>query len=466
MRGSLARTEAALYVAIFTVGFYNACVAFDLVIKNGLVITGSSSEVSDIGIKDGKITEIGALGDPSTQRSFEAYGLWVMPGVIDTQVHFREPGFEHKEDLESGTRAALHGGVTSVLEMPNTNPTTTNPEALQDKLLRAAGRAWCHYGFFVGATAENATQLGEYENLPGTPGIKIFLGSSTGSLLVDDEPALRSVLRHGYRRCPVHAEDEARNRERKSLLSAHPSAEEHPYLRDAESARLATERILRLSAETGRPIHVLHVSTLDELPIIARAKAQGLGTTAEVTPQHLWFAAPECYRALGTKAQMNPPIRSEEHRSALRKALQDGLFDVFGSDHAPHTLEEKAKPYPASPSGMPGVQTLLPVLSTLMARGLFDRHTLVRMLCERPAELYSIQGKGRIAVGYDADLVLFDPRRQRTVETGIIQSKCGWSPYEGESLVGWPEAVVLLGEVAIRNDERLGHPIGGMLEFG
>ena len=438
----------------------------DLLIRQGLVVTGSGSFTANVGIERGKIVAIGALEDVEAFETIEADGLWVLPGAIDTQVHFREPGLEHKEDLESGTRSALHGGVTSILEMPNTNPTTTTPEALMDKLNRADGRAWCHYGFFFGATAGNADNLSVFERLPGTPGVKIFMGSSTGSLLVDEETALREVLRNGCRRCAIHAEDEQRNRARKSLLSDHPSPEEHPFLRDAESARLATERIIRLSAETGRPVHILHISTRDELPLIQEAKQRGFGITAEVTPQHLWFAAPDCYRRLGSKAQMNPPIRSEEHRAGLRKALEEGLFDVFGSDHAPHTLEEKSQSYPASPSGMPGVQTLLPVLSTLMHQGLFSKETLVRMLCERPAELYSITGKGRIEVGFDADFVLFDPARRRVVEPGMIQSKCGWSPYEGEELVGWPEAVVLGGDVAIRNDERLAKPSGRVLEFG
>lgn len=426
----------------------------------------ASGQLADVGIEAGKITALGDLSIATAAEVIDARDLLVLPGLIDTQVHFREPGLEHKEDLESGTRAALHGGVTSVLEMPNTAPPTESEAALQDKLGRAEGRAWCHYGFFVGATKENADDLGRLESLPGTPGIKIFMGSSTGSLLVDDDQNLTRVLRSGRKRIPVHAEDEARNRSRKALLSSHPTPVEHPFLRDAESARLATERILRLGYLTQRPIHILHVSTADELPLIAAAKMLEPGPSAEVTPQHLWFEAPECYERLGTLAQMNPPIRSHEHQEALWRALGEGLFDVFGSDHAPHTLEEKSRPYPQSPSGMPGVQTMLPVLMTFVKQGRLSVETVVRMACESPARLYGIKGKGRLEVGYDADIVLVDPNRSRTLDRSMVQSKCGWSPYEGETLTGWPELVILDGRVAIRSGERIGGPAGKMLEFG
>ena len=442
----------------------NESVQFDLLIRQGTLVTSTYAESGDIGIKDGKIAAIGHLDDPAAEV-LDATGLLVMPGLIDTQVHFREPGLEHKEDLESGTRAALIGGVTGILEMPNTNPNTTNAETLADKLHRADGRAWCHYGFFVGATTDNIDQLAELETLPGTPGIKIFMGSSTGSLLVGDDEHLRRVLATVRKRCPIHAEDEFRNRERKALISDDPHPREHPFLRDAESARLATERILRLSKETGGKVHILHVSTADEPPMIAEAKRLGLGTTAEVTPQHLYFSAPDCYDRLGTLAQMNPPIRSKEHQEGLWRALQDGVFDVFGSDHAPHTLEEKAQPYPKSPSGMPGVQTMLSVLLTFAHQGRLDIHDLVRMACERPASLYGIRGKGRLEVGYDADLTLVDARRTKVFERSMVQSKCGWSPYEGEELTGWVEHVVLGGRVAVREGALTESPRGTMLQF-
>jgi len=436
--------------------------ALSLVLRNATLADGS---VADIGIRDEKIVAVGSV-EGAAETDWDVRGLTVLPGGIDTQVHFREPGMEHKEDLESGTRAALMGGITSILEMPNTNPTTTSAAALQDKLNRARGRAWSNYGFFVGASLENLHELAELEALPGVPGIKIFMGSSTGPLLVSDDEDLRIALRNGRKRFPVHAEDEPRNRERKALISDHPSAVEHPFLRDAESARLATERILRLSGETGRPVHVLHISTGIEPGMIAEARANGVDATCEVTPQHLYFAAPECYERLGTRAQMNPPIRDAEHRAGIWRALNEGIFDVFGSDHAPHTLDEKALPYPQSPSGMPGVQTLLPVLLTFVAQGRLSMSTLQRMLCERPAELYAIRGKGHLRPGFDADLVVIDPKASYTFERSMVESKCGWSPYEGETLTGRIEGVVLGGAIAVRNGQRLRQPEGQMLEFG
>lgn len=401
----------------------------------------------------------------SGELEIDAHGLALIPGLIDTQVHFREPGLEHKEDLESGTRAAILGGVTSIFEMPNTNPNTTSREALQDKLNRATGRAWCDFSFFVGASTDNISDLADLENLPGSPGIKIFMGSSTGTLLVGDDEHLRQVLRSGKRRAPIHAEDEPRNRERKSLISDHPHPREHPFLRDAESARIATQRILALSEETGRPVHILHVSTHDELPLLADAKLRGLGTTCEVTPQHLWFQAPDCYDRLGSLAQMNPPLRSVEHRDALRKAVQAGLFDVFGSDHAPHTLEEKNQPYPQSPSGMPGVQTMLSALLTMAHDGLMDLQTLVRMACENPAQIYGIQNKGFLKVGYDADLVLIDPNKSAKFERSMIASKCGWSPYEGETFTGWPIHVFLRGKQVVTDQTLTGTQQGEAVQF-
>lgn len=438
--------------------------SFDLIIRNALITTSQHQEIGDLAVKGGHIAEIGAISG-SGAREIDAKGLTLIPGLIDTQVHFREPGLEHKEDLESGTRAAILGGVTSIFEMPNTNPTTTSRENLEDKLNRARGRAWCDYAFFVGATTDNISELGQLEALPGSPGIKIFMGSSTGSLLVGDDDHLRQVLMSGKRRTPIHAEDEPRNRERKALVSDQPHPREHPFLRDAESARLATERILALSEETGRPVHVLHVSTADELPLLDDAKRRGLQTTCEVTPQHLWFHAPDCYDRLGSLAQMNPPIRSNEHQRALRQAVQKGLFDVFGSDHAPHTLGEKAQPYPQSPSGMPGVQTMLSALLTLASEGLMDLRTLVRMGCENPARIYGVRGKGLLQPGYDADLVLIDPDKKAVFERGMVASKCGWSPYEGETFVGWPIHVFLRGEHVVAEEALCGNQCGRAIEF-
>lgn len=440
--------------------------AFDLVIRGANVISPSGQDMIDVAISNGKVEALGDFASVDADEVIDAHGLFMLPGGIDTQVHFREPGMEHKEDLASGSLAAICGGVTSFLEMPNTKPETTTPEALADKVTRGTGRCWADFGFFFGATPGNATHLAEYEVLPGTPGVKIFVGSSTGDLLVDREDDLRKVLSSGHKRVAVHSEDEARNIERKALISDAPHAREHPFLRDAESAKISTERLIRLCEETGRPIHILHISTADELPLIADAKKRGLPITCEITPQHLWFAGPECYDKLGSKAQMNPPLRSEQHRAALWKALDEGLFDVFGSDHAPHTVEEKSAPYPKSPSGMPGVETILSVLLTFVAQGRIDYSTIAQMFAKEPAELYFMQGKGQIELGYDADLVLFDPHETWTVDESKFHSRAGWSPYHGETFTGKIKSVYLRGQLASQDGEPVGSPMGQCLKFG
>ena len=429
-------------------------------------MTATELARQDIVISNGKIEAIGDFASLDADEVVDANGLYLMAGGIDTQVHFREPGLTNKEDLESGSLAAICGGVTSFLEMPNTKPETTTPAALADKISAATGRSWANFGFFFGATPSNALHLAEYEVLPGTPGVKIFVGSSTGDLLVDNEADLQRVLTHGHKRVAVHSEDETRNVDRKTLISAHPTAHEHPFLRDAESARISTERLIRLCEETGRPVHILHISTADELPLIAAAKAKGLPITCEVTPQHLWFAAPDCYDNLGTKAQMNPPLRSEEHRAALWKALDEGLFDVFGSDHAPHTIEEKAQPYPRSPSGMPGVETILSTLLTFAAEGRISYERIAKMFCATPAALYEIRGKGNIMVGFDADFLIFDPHERWIVDETKLHSKSGWSPYHGIEMIGKVKSVYLDGQLASKDGEPVGKPRGKCLTFG
>lgn len=441
---------------------------FDLVVRGATLVTSERIEQADIAVSKGKIAAIGHGFEGATY--LEAGGLHVLCGVIDSQVHFREPGLTHKEDLESGTRAAIAGGVTSIFEMPNTQPSTVTPEALNDKLDRAIGRAWCDHAFFVGASAENADFLHEYELLPGTPGVKIFMGSSTGSLLVSDDETLRRVLRNGRTRCPVHSEDHPRLESRKSLRAGSPSGHMHPVWRDEEAACLSTRRLIALAAETERPVHLLHVSTAEEIGLIRSAKRRGIDLTAELTPQHLWFAAPDVYDSIGTYAVMNPPVRSDRHRQGLIAALKAGVFDVFGSDHAPHLIEEKLQPYPACPSGMPGVQTLLPAVLTLAKQIDLDLTTVARMTSERPAELYNVVGKGKLEVGFDADFAIVDlgramaPSRQPAMPT-TIQSKCGWSPFENIPLIGWPRWTVLRGEVVFHEGTLVGQPVGVPVAF-
>lgn len=438
---------------------------FSLRILGGQVVSSQGVTQLDVGISGGRIVALGELAHDSSDETIEAHGLHVLPGAVDTQVHFREPGMTHKEDIESGTLAALCGGVTTVFEMPNTVPNTTTAELLQDKLDRAKGRSWSNIAFFVGASKDNAAQLGELEMLPGTPGVKIFMGSSTGTLLVGDDDTLREVLRHGKRRCPIHAEDEPRLRARKLEFGDSPTVQMHDQIRDVEAARLATQRVLALSAETGRPVHILHVSTEEELSLLLHAKQQGLGTTCEVTPHHLSMHSPECYDRLGSLAQMNPPVREERHQQALWTAVRHGLFDVFGSDHAPHTLEEKSAPYPNSPSGMPGVQTLLPVLLEWVHRGMIPLQRLVLMLCENPCLIYGMVNKGFVREGYDADLALVDLNQNFEVTSKWLKSKSNWSPYEGFTLHGLPVHTIVNGNWSMREGEVVGRPCGTQPEF-
>jgi dihydroorotase len=435
---------------------------FDLIIRDGDVVTPWGVLRADLGLRDGMIAELGSLSDASAAQVLDAASLVVLPGVIDSQVHFREPGLEHKEDLESGTRAALVGGVTTVLEMPNTRPPTTTAARLEEKIVRARDRVWTDVGFFVGASCSNIDELAELERAPHCAGVKVFHGSSTGDLLVETEADLDRVLRAGVRRVAIHAEDEARLRERRPIAER-GSVSLHPEWRDVESAARATERCIRLARLARRPIHVLHVTTAEELELLAQARDVA---TVEVTPQHLTFTSPDCYARLGSRAQMNPPIREARHREALWRAIEDGLVDVVGSDHAPHTLEEKAKPYPESPSGMPGVEMLLPIMLDHVQKGLLRLERMVDLLCHGPARVYGIPRKGRIARGMIADLTVVDPRATTRVSDSDVRSKCGWTPYDGMVLQGRVHATVLRGALAMREGEVLGRPAGQPVELG
>ncbi len=434
---------------------------FDLFLKGGHVATPGGIVAADLAVRRGRIAAIGALSGAAAEV-IDITGLTVLPGVIDTQVHLREPGLEYKEDLATGTAAAALGGVTAVCEMPNTKPSTTTAEALADKLARAKGRAWVDHAFFLGAAAENIDELGRLERLPGCAGIKLFMGSSTGSLLVDDEQLLTRALANGRRRMAVHAEDEARLKERRGLVEGGAPPAMHPEWRDTRTAVLATERLLRLAKAAGRQIHVLHVSTAEEMTLLAEAKDFA---SVEVTPQHLTLAAPECYERLGTYAQMNPPIRGEEHRQALWRAVEQGVVDVIGSDHAPHSREEKAKPYPQSPSGMTGVQTLVPVMLDHVTAGRLSLERFVDLTSAGPARIYGLAGKGRIAVGYDADFTVVDLKARRRISNMWIASKCGWTPFDGMQVTGWPIATIIRGQVVMREDTLLGDPRGEPLRY-
>jgi dihydroorotase len=411
----------------------------DLKLTGGRVhLPDGPAEVA-VGVSGGRIVAIGDVGDAG--ETIDCTGLDILPGVIDTQVHFREPGLEAKEDLESGSRAAVLGGVTAVFEMPNTKPNTDSADAVNDKLARARDRMWCDHAFYVGATNHNAESLAELERMPGTAGVKIFMGASTGDLLVSDDDNLARVLASGKRRVAIHAEDESRMQARLGERVAGDPAS-HPVWRDDESAMLATQRILRLAREARRRIHVLHVTTPAELELLGRNKDIA---TCEVTPQHLTLAGEDAYPRLGTFAQMNPPIRSGAHRDGLWDWLRQGVPDVIGSDHAPHTREEKAQEYPASPSGMPGVQTLLPLMLNHVAEGRLTLQRLIDMTSAGPQRIFGIVGKGRIAIGYDADFSVVDLKARWTVEESWLASRCGWSPFTGMVLTGQPVGTIVRG---------------------
>jgi dihydroorotase len=434
---------------------------FDLVFKGGTVVNQDGEGEADLGVRDGRIAEIGSIGASAAARTIDATGLHILPGVIDSQVHFREPGLEHKEDLATGSRSAVLGGVTAVFEMPNTKPATTSAEALAAKVKAATGRMHCDFAFFVGATHDNVGELAELERLPGAAGIKAFLGSSTGDLLIDDEATLARILATISRRASFHAEDEARLRERASLQRAgDPSS--HHHWRDPQAALASTERLLRLAASAGKRVHVLHISTAEEMALLARHKDFA---SVEVTPQHLTLAAPEAYERLGTKAQMNPPLRDRGHQAGLWWGVERGVVDVLGSDHAPHTLEEKAKSYPATPSGMPGVQTLVPVMLDHVNAGRLTLARFVDLTSAGPQRVFGIAGKGRIAVGYDADLTIVDLKQTRMIEDEWIGSKCGWTPFAGHKVRGWPKGTIVRGRLAMWEGE-VGEAKGAPVRFG
>ncbi len=434
---------------------------FDLVLKGATVVNHDGAGVRDVAIRDGRIAGLGALGAAIAAEVVDARGLHILPGVIDTQVHFREPGLEHKEDLETGSRAAVLGGVTAVFEMPNTKPLTTSAATLADKVARAKNRMFCDFAFYVGATRENIGEIPQLERLEGSAGIKVFMGSSTGDLLVDDEATLARIVSGISRRAAFHAEDEARLKARMGLRRpGDPSS--HSEWRDPEAALIATTRLVGLAERYKKCVHVLHVSTAEEMAFLAAHKGWA---SVEVTPHHLTLVAPDCYRELGTYAQMNPPVRDDRHRQALWAALASGVVDVLGSDHAPHAREEKDHAYPNSQSGMTGVQTLLPIMLDHVNSGRLTLSRFVDLTSAGPQRLFGIRGKGRIAVGYDADLTVVDMKREETITNAWIASRCGWTPYDGRPVKGWPVGTIVRGRKVVWDGAIAGPAQGAPVAF-
>jgi dihydroorotase len=433
--------------------------AFDLVLAGGSVVNQDGVGLRDVGIRNGRIAAIGSLNGGAGER-VDCRGLHLLPGVIDTQVHFREPGLEHKEDLESGSRAAVMGGVTAVFEMPNTRPATTTEAALADKVRRGRDRMHCDFAFWVGGTHENAAELAELERLPGAAGVKVFMGSSTGDLLVDDDIGVERILSSVSRRAAFHSEDEARLRERLDMRIAGAPAS-HPVWRDEEAALKCTRRLVAIAERTGAAIHVLHVSTASEIEFLRAHKRL---VSVELTPHHLTLSADD-YARLGALMQMNPPVRTAEHRAALWRGLADGVADILGSDHAPHTLEEKARPYPESPSGMTGVQTLVPIMLDHVNAGRLSIERFVDMTSAGPARLFGIAAKGRLAAGYDADITVVDLSRRQPILNEWMASKQRWTPYDGRQVTGWPVGTFVRGRKVMWEGELVDGHVGRPVPF-
>ena len=434
---------------------------YDLVLKNGNVVLPEGTKKIDIGIIDESIVTIGDLSDADSTDSIDCSGLHVLPGVIDSQVHFREPGLENKENLESGMLAAAAGGVTAVFEMPNTNPLTITPETIKDKLSRASRVAWTDYAFYLG-TGRTGPNLDKWENAPGICGIKIFMGASTGELMTASDEEVESVLSNGERVVAVHAEDQYIMQENmKTILKDQTDVSLHSVWRSPESCFSATKRVVAIAKKYNRRVHILHITTSEEMNFLRKNKDIA---SVELLANHLTLHAPDCYEKLGTLAQQNPPIREKHHQEALWEALNDGTVDIIASDHAPHTMEEKLQVYPKSPSGTPGVQTLVPIMLNHVNNGRLSLERLVELWSYGPERIHRLVNKGRIKVGYNADFTIVDMNKKNTITNSQQKSKTGWTPYDGMDVKGWPIMTIIRGNIVMKDDVMI-KPIGKPVLF-
>jgi dihydroorotase len=436
---------------------------YDLIIRGGVAVLPWGEEATDIGIRQGRIAGLGVPGSAEADAVIDARGLYVLPGLIDAHVHLREPGADHVETIATGTKAAALGGLVAVFDMPNTKPAITDAERLAWKRDHIAGRAFVDMGLYVGATKTNLGTLAELEREPGVCAIKVFAGSSTGDLLVEDDASLEAVMRNGFRRIAYHSEDEYRLRERAPMFKEGDPHIRHMEWRDVETAFLGTRRIMALARKTGRRAHILHVSTAEELDYLRDFRDLA---TVEVLVNHLTQVAPDVYERLQGFGVMNPPIRDRRHLEAFWAAVRDGMVDVVGSDHAPHAAELKRLPWPTCPAGLTGVQTIVPVMLDHVNAGRLSLARLADLMCAGPARVYGVVGKGRIAAGYDADFTLVDMKRTRTITNEWIVSPCGWTPFDGMRVTGWPVMTVLRGRMIMREDELIGEPSGALVRFG
>lgn len=415
-------------------------------IKNAHVVLPTGVSKTSVLIADGRIADIDPAIQLGVDQVVDATGKYLIPGVIDDQVHFREPGLTHKEDLAHASRACAKGGVTSYLEMPNTNPTTTTQEALLAKLQLAAKSSIVNYGFYMGATPTNVAEL---KRAVRTPGIKIFIGSSTGDLLVDDQEALERIFAETTLPICAHCEDEGTVRRNGEKYKNSTDVADHSKVRDEEAAYVATKRALDLAFRHKHKFHVLHVSTARELELLRDHRNL---ITAEVCPHHLFFSVDD-YRRLGSLIKMNPSIKSKRDTELLWNALLDGDIQIVATDHAPHTLEEKALPYPKCPSGLPAVENYLALMLNQVNKGKCTIEQVVAWLSTGPAKIWNMVGKGRIEVGFDADLALVDMNLRRVIRNSEQETKCKWSPWDGVELQGWAVQTWVCGEEVYRFSE-------------
>ena len=433
---------------------------YDTIFKNATLVNHDGEGLADVAVRAGRIAALGDLSGDSAREIVDCTGLHILPGVIDTQVHFREPGLTHKEDLESGSLSAVMGGVTGVFEMPNTNPLTTSRETFEAKIAAGTNRMHCDFAFYIGGTHENVDELAALERLPGCAGIKVFMGSSTGSLLVADDDGVENILRAISRRAAFHSEDEFMLEARKHLrVEGDPSS--HPVWRSPEVALNCTKRLVALAHKTGKRIHVLHISTAEEMVYLADHKDVA---SVEVTPHHLTLDE-TAYERLGTYVQMNPPVRDAIHRDGIWAGVSNGVADILGSDHAPHMREEKDHAYPASHSGMTGVQTLVPIMLDHVNAGKLSLQRFVDMTSAGPNRLFGIANKGRIAVGYDADLTIVDLKRRETIRNADVKSRAGWTPYDGVTVTGWPVGTIVRGKTVMWQGELVTASTGQPMRF-
>ncbi len=409
-----------------------------ILIKNVTAILPGGRALTNLLIEGGLIVSVDAASTTTAEEVIDATGLVLFPGLIDDQVHFRDPGLTHKEDLVTASRACAAGGVTSFLEMPNTKPAAINQSLIEDKYRLAADKSIVNFGFYIGATTTNLESL---VDATGVPGIKIFIGSSTGELLVDDQEALERIFAETKLPICAHCEDETTFRQNQARLGSNLNISDHSKVRDEAAAVIATRRAIDLAKRHQHRFHVLHVSTAAEIPLITDHADL---ITAELCPHH-WHFNVDDYARLGTLIQMNPSIKTREDNTKLWQALLDGEIQVVATDHAPHTLEEKNQPYPKSPSGLPAVENYFALLLERAARGECTWEQIASWTSDAPARVWSIVGKGRIEVGYDADLVLVDPNQSRTIENSEQFTKSKWSPWAGETLRGWPTQVFVGG---------------------